>query len=150
MKENYTIKINKIQDTIYNWPHYSLNIIERIIITKTYILSLIHYNMITHDMSNIYAKRINKMINHFIWNGIDKFKGKTINQEHTNGGLNMTDLQEKQRSLHIQILQNMQNKENQPWDSSFYILVRIIHEIHQTLICFKQIRSYFKHPIKFI
>ena len=60
------------------------------------------------------------MIYHFIWNGIDKLKRKTINQEHTNGGLNMTDLQEKQRSLHIQILQNIQNKENQPLFNFLY------------------------------
>ena len=54
MKENYIAKIDKIQDTINNWAHYPINIIERIIITKTYILSLFHNNMVTHDMSNIY------------------------------------------------------------------------------------------------
>ena len=125
MKENYIVKIEKIQDTINNWAHYPLNIIERIIITKTYILSLFHNNMITHDISNIYIKRINKMIYHFIWNGIDKLKRKTINQEYINGGLNMTDLQEKQKSLHIQNLQNMQNKENQPWVALFIYWFRL-------------------------
>lgn len=45
-----------------------------------------------------------------------------MNQDQAKGGLdllNVTDLQTQQKSLHIQNLQNMLNKEDQPWTTLF-------------------------------
>ena len=112
---NYLNKINLIKNIIDNWTYLNYNLYEKVIIIKTYIISILHYYMIIIDIPPYYIKQINTLIFKFLWNGIDKLKRNTIYQNTTNGGLSLTDLNTKQKAIHIQKIRKIQENLEQPW-----------------------------------
>ena len=53
-KENYLPRIQKIKQTINKWNKIYFNLFEKVIILKTYILSILQYTMIFSEIPLVY------------------------------------------------------------------------------------------------
>ena len=87
-----------------------LNIIERVVVSKTFILSKLWYtvNFITLSEENI--KKIESVIHKFIWcNSMELIKRNTLILPYENGGLNSVCLRAKIETSQIQNYINILN-----------------------------------------
>ena len=78
IKENYLPKIQKIKQTINKWNKIHFNLLEKVIIPKTYIFSILQNTMIFSEIPLVYINEINTLILNFLWNGRDKIKRETL------------------------------------------------------------------------
>ena len=120
IKENFEPKIQKIKQRTHKWNKHHFNILERIIILKTYIFSLLQYTMLFIELPQNYTKMINSIIFQFLWNGTDKNKRDTMYQDIKKGGLSVPSITHKQESITIQTLRKIEGNLNQPW-AALYI-----------------------------
>ena len=56
IKENYEPKIQKIKQRTHKWNEHHFNILEKIIILKTYIFSLLQHTMLIIELPQNYTK----------------------------------------------------------------------------------------------
>ena len=89
MKENYEPKIQNIKQRKHKWNKHHFSILEKIIILKTYIFSLLQYTLLFIELPQNYTKLINSIIFQFLWNGTDKIKRDTMYQHIQKGGLSV-------------------------------------------------------------
>lgn len=116
---NFENILKKIQLKIDQWENSKINIIQKIIVIKTYIASIFHYTMTINDIPYLYKLRINSIIYKFIWNGRDKLSRETMQQNINNGGLSMLDIHSKQKTIHIQRFKSFLQDYKKPWTSLY-------------------------------
>jgi hypothetical protein len=114
---NKGVTINNIQKVLENikksvaiWDGVRLNIIERVVVSKTFILSKLWYiiNFITLSEENI--RMIESMIHKFIWsNSMELIKRNTLILPYESGGLNSVCLRAKIETSQIQNYINILN-----------------------------------------
>ena len=73
------IDINCILD---KWNSINLNLIEKVIVIKTYIMSKMQHIQQIIEIPQSYINKINTVIFKYLWGGIDKIKRKNNNQYH--------------------------------------------------------------------
>ena len=117
-KENIIKVINEIKIILDKWKYYKLNLIEKVIIIKTYALSKIQYLINIIEIPKKYIIKINQIIFKFLWdNRYEKINRKTIFQNTYNGGLALTSLEIKIQTVHITRIKKIAENFNQPWTS---------------------------------
>ena len=101
--DNVNRMIEKIQKSIGIWSGvYNLNMIERIVTVRTFILSKMWYlaNFICFSIQHV--KNIESMIHKFIWcNSAERIKRNTLILNYESGGLNNVCLKAKLETILI-------------------------------------------------
>ena len=101
--KNINIVIDKIKKALFIWDGVFLNTLERIIISKTFILSKLWYvsNFVCISEQNI--AKIEKTIYEFIWcNSFELIKRNTLILPYDSGGLNSVCIRTKINTCLIQ------------------------------------------------
>ena len=102
-KKNINIVIDKIKRALYIWNDVYLNTLEKIIISKTFVLSKLWYvsNFMCISEKNI--NKIEKLVYQFIWcNSFELIKRKTLILPYERGGLNNVCIRSKIKTCLIQ------------------------------------------------
>ena len=106
-KNNINKAIENIKKSIAIWDGVYLNTLERVIVSKTFILSKLWYvtNFVCLTEKNI--KKIDRIIHQFIWNrSFELIKRNTLNLPYESGGLNSVCIRAK---LETYLIQNFIN-----------------------------------------
>ena len=114
---NFEEKITELERTLNNWKRRKLTLISKINIVKTLGLSKLVYCALLLPMPKGLAKKINKIIFHFIWdNKPAKVKRKTVIADKRHGGLKMVDFEMMERSLKIAWVQRITENCDASWE----------------------------------
>jgi len=100
VKFNVTDKIEKVAREIKKWSHNNLTIEGKVLIVKTFGLSQVIYNMQVHEFGEKDIIILERLIFGFLWSssssenlrGIDRIKRSIMKNDHSKGGLNVTDI----------------------------------------------------------
>ena len=107
-KNNINKAIENIKKSVLIWDGVVLNTIERVVVSKTFILSKLWYiiNFITLTQEKI--KIIESLIHKFIWcNSFELIKRDTLILPYEKGGLNSVCLRAKIETSYIQNFKNI-------------------------------------------
>ncbi len=89
---NWLRRIDKIKKAIVFWNKRKVSIFGRVNIIKTYLLSKIVYPATVLPIPDEIVKEAKTVLFEYLWHGKqDRIKRSTVINDHTNGGLNMTD-----------------------------------------------------------
>ena len=103
MRENVDKVINKIEKSVNIWDGVYLNTLERVIVSKTFILSKLWYVMNFICMNESEIKRVDLLIHKFIWNNsFEMIKRNTLCLPYESGGLNTVCLRAKLKTIQVQ------------------------------------------------
>lgn len=125
MDDNYTSKIENLEKLCKLWSKRNLSIIGKIIVIKTFGISLFTHviNSIGIDTETI--STINKILYKFIWNNsntdkktIEKVKRTTLCNKKHEGGLNMIDLSDFQAGFYLKWAEQLINTEQYEWKTA--------------------------------
>ena len=100
----YDSVINKLNNVANDWQNRQLTLMGKVIIVNTLLCSLFIYRMsVLPMMSNVQLKRMEQIINNFLWNGKHaKIPHKVLCSKKSDGGLGLTDLNVRQAAMKIQ------------------------------------------------
>ena len=103
VNQNFDDVIAKMRSVASNWYNRGLTLIGKIVVINTLLTSLFVYKMtVMCDLSETQLKQANGIIHDFIWKGKKaKISARTLTKPYEDGGLKLTDLLAKQKSLHI-------------------------------------------------
>ena len=93
-KENYNVKIQRLENIIKQWKRRSLTPIGKITIIKTFMISAFNhlFIMLPNPSQNI-IEHINKIMFNFLWNNkTSEIKESTVLKKYCEGGLKMVNL----------------------------------------------------------
>jgi hypothetical protein len=100
-------KISKLKQKIRAWSHRNLTMEGKSLIVKTFGLSQLIYNMQSYKFEKEEVSKIEKIIFKFLWskshtqNGVDRIKRSIMKNDHTNGGMSISDIECLNRSLKL-------------------------------------------------
>jgi len=111
LNEEYSLnvrdKITKLENKIKIWSHRHLTMEGKTLIVKTFGLSQLIYNMQSYGFEKSELMNTERIIFKFIWatkdnpNGIDRIKRSVMKNEHSKGGMRVTDVECLDRSLKL-------------------------------------------------
>ncbi len=100
VKLNVTDKIEKVAREIKKWSHNNLTMEGKVLIVKNFGLSQVIYNMQVHEFGEKDIVILERLIFGFLWSsslsenlcGIDRIKRSIMKNDHSKGGLNITNI----------------------------------------------------------
>ena len=114
--QNFHNAFTKMDKIIKNWKFLKLNTLEKILMLKTYVISILQFPLRAFLIPRGYDKKINGILYPFIWNSKrEKIARDIINQTYENGGLAMIDITRRSIANILQNVANIEQKLNQPW-----------------------------------
>ena len=120
--ENFTNRINQLERICALWSKRKLTMIGKIVVLKTFGISLFTHLMQSIGISKSYLDKINQIIFRFIWKknfsntkASERIKRKTICSPKKNGGLNMIDIITFQQSFYLEWAVRYINNEDHAW-----------------------------------
>ena len=119
--QNFRQALGKMERIIKNWKFLKLNVYDKTLMLKTYVISILQYCMRAFPLPKLYERKINSILYPFIWNSKrEKLARNIINLPYDRGGLNMTDINLRSVANIIQIISKVEQKSEQPW-AALYI-----------------------------
>ena len=101
-KQNTTKVINRLKQDIFLWSSAKMNVIDRIVALKAFILSKVWYVASFTAFTDGQLKEIDRYLHQFVWDSrMETVKRKTIIREVKDGGLGMVCLKSKVRSISL-------------------------------------------------
>ena len=125
LEENYQSKIKKLEQICKNWSKRNLSIIGKIIILKTFGISIFTHVMNSIGIDAIRMTQIDKIMFSFIWKKsmsntrtIEKVKREILYNNKKEGGLKMINLKSFQEGFYLKWAEQLLNDENKEWKSA--------------------------------
>ena len=119
---NWLPRIEKINNTIAAWSKRNLSIVGKICIVKSLLLSQLTYVLQSLCAPESFLKKINTIFFRFIWKkkysntkAFEKVKRKIICNTTENGGLNMIDAIDVQKSFLLSWAAKLQAQTDKKW-----------------------------------
>ena len=113
--QNFQNAYIKMKQIIQNWKFLKLDILERILMLKTHVISILQYSMRAFDLPKGFDKKIYALLYPYIWNSKrEKLARRIINQSYDNGGLMMTDIILRNHANTLINIANIELKSKQP------------------------------------
>ena len=107
-KTNLKSVKEKLDSSLQIWKGTSLNILERIIVCKTFLLNKLWYVANFMKMDEKYVSEIEKMIYTFIWNGaIEMISRRTLILPYERGGLAMMSVRARLETIQYSQFRNI-------------------------------------------
>ena len=66
--QNYKIKLQKMETTINKWKYFKINLCERILFLKMYVISLVQYQIKAFAIPGRYLRQMNMLMFKYVWN----------------------------------------------------------------------------------
>ena len=110
---NYEPILNKTKSILSSWSNRFLSLIGKTNVINTLIASLFIYRfMVLPNMSEVYLKKFESEMNKFLWNNKRaKITMKTLQLDKKDGGLRLTNLRIRERSIKISWVKILENDE---------------------------------------
>ena len=131
--ENFTNRINQLERICALWSKRKLTMIGKIVILKTFGISLFIHIMQSIGINKTYLDKINQILFRFIWKKnfnntktSERVKRKTICAPKKNGGLDMIDIHAFQSSFYLDWVERYINDEDHAWKYIADILLKNI------------------------
>ena len=119
---------NKIKQALYLWNVSHLNMLERVIVCKTFILSKLWFLACFIKLDNKFAREINSLIYNFIWNNNKEcIKRDTLIIPYERGGMNMFNLYAKLKTISFQQFRYIYYN----FERDLYCMIYIIKSVYQ-------------------
>ena len=125
LDENFSSKIDRLEQLCKNWSKRNLSIVGKIIIIKTFGISLFTHIINSIGINDERIVKINQIIFRFIWGKsmaktktTEKVKRSVICKSKQEGGLNMVDLKHFQEGFYLKWAEQLLNNEYHPWKST--------------------------------
>ena len=113
---NFTNTVKKIETLLRVWCQRSLTLEGKITIFKTLAISKIVYIAYLSSVPNYVIKELNKIKNHFLWNGKRaKIKYETLCNTYETGGLQSVDIEFKIKSLQLSWIHRLFDHKEHQW-----------------------------------
>ena len=114
--KNYMSRLQKMETTIKKWKFFRINLHQKILFLKTYIIGLIQYHIKAFELPNRYLRKMNILMFKYIWgSNYEKISRKALTRSIENGGMAMIDLKSRRIADIINQITNINNNLNQPW-----------------------------------
>ena len=99
--KNYNNMVEKVRTILNKWNNRNLSLIGKIQVVNTLIASLfVHKMMVLPNIPKRIIKNLENIIREFIWNGKKaKIAFKTLQNRKEDGGLNLVNLENKEKAL---------------------------------------------------
>ena len=99
-----------------NWKFIRFNLIDKTISIKTYMTSLLQFQLQIFLIPKKYLKQVNKIIFSYLWcYRREKIARKLLIRNIDKGGLAFPDIETRNTTNFIKHIQNMQENLIQPW-----------------------------------
>ena len=110
--KNWDLKINDLEISLLRWKKRNLTYMGKSTVLNTLIIPKLVYNMTVLHVPEEIIKRIEKLIYNFLWGKTHRIKKNTVIGPYLKGGLNVTDIESKIKSLKVSWLPRLmiQNK----------------------------------------
>jgi hypothetical protein len=96
--ENWTRKINNINEAIHGWNRRNISLIGRVTVVKTLLLSQITHLLMVLEPPDHIVKTLNSALFKFVWGstgrGGEKVKRKVMVQDYVKGGVKMVTVEQ--------------------------------------------------------
>ena len=124
IEDNWKDKFDKMNKLIKNWSKRDLSIQGKVIVIKTFLISQFVYVMQSIGLPERVLQKINTILYKFLWQkkysnrrAFEKVKRKVMENNLESGGLNMINMIEFQKHLHLQWIGKLANarKEENWW-----------------------------------
>ena len=123
IEQNLNKLVLEIGQIINKWNTINLNIIEKVIVIKTYIISKIQYIQQVIEIPNYYIDKFNSLIFRYLWSGRDKINRKTITNNIEKGGLGLTDIKTSILTTKVTRIKKNDRKQGSTMGVFIYLLV---------------------------
>ena len=132
---NYRIKLEKMEAKVDKWNFLKLNIYERILFLKTYVTSIVQYQIKVFTIPGRYLRKMNMLMYKYIWNSRwEKIARKILIRPCERGGLGMLDLQTIRKADIITQIINIPMNLDKPWACLYvYWFGLVMKKIHPSL-----------------
>ena len=149
-------KINKIKSCMEVWKSRDLTFTGKVLIIKSFVLSVIGYEIEMRGIPDIYEKQINNIIWSFIWDGKTNQIARTVCcLPKEKGGIGMINLRDFIKSKQVKSMYSIVNSKTQKWNAIGKYWLTSLDEKYDTdfficscsdTTCFKQIQmsKYYK------
>ena len=108
IKLNFESKFKSINNTISYWKKRKLTPFGRITVVKCLLLPLLTHLFISLPSSkNEFMKQLNNTLYEFVWNGTVKIKQNVFTKNYMEGGLNMNDVNNYDKSMKIKWIRKL-------------------------------------------
>ena len=108
IKLNFESKFKSINNTINYWKKRKLTPIRRITVVKSLLLPLLTHLFISlPSPTNEFMKQLNNTLYEFVWDGNAKIKQTVFTKNYMEGGLNMIDVNNYNKSMKIKWLRKL-------------------------------------------
>ena len=125
IKDNYESKIEHLESLCKIWSRRNLSIIVKIVLIKTFGISLFTHVINSIGIDEERIKKINQILFKFIWNKsstnkktIEKVKRSILCSNKKEGGLGMTDLKLFQTGFYLKWAELLLDSNNQEWKTT--------------------------------
>ena len=122
ISDNFTKRIDQLERICSLWSKRKLSMIGKIVILKTFGISLFTHIMQSIGITKMYLDKINQIFFRFIWKKnfsntktSERVKRKTICSPKKHGGLNMIDIHTFQYSFYLDWAERYINNEDHAW-----------------------------------
>ena len=111
--DNFSDIVNKMRCTLDTWYHRQFTLMGKVLIVNTLCESLFVYRLsVTLDINTVLIKRIDQLINNFIWKGRRaRIAKETLESSKKCGGLRLFSVTKKQAALKINWIRKIENNE---------------------------------------
>ena len=135
--ENFTKRINQLEKICSLWSKRKLTMIGKIVVLKTFGISLFTHIMQSIGINKMYLDKINQIFFRFIWKKnfsntktSERIKRKTICSPKKCGGLNMIDIHTFQHSFYLDWAKRYINNEDHTWKYIVDIFLKNLGGVH--------------------
>jgi len=123
---NYNKVMTSIKTLIHHWSRRNLTVLGRVTVAKSLLLSKITFLVLTiPDPSQDFIKELNRIINAFIWKGVDKVTRNQMMQDYDKGGVRMVDIQSYIQALKSTWIRRLILKNGAEWVFLFCKITKI-------------------------
>ena len=104
---NYTELMEKAESTLLQWHNRNISLHGKVLVINTLVMSLFIYRMmVLPRMPKNMCKKMNELFNRYLWGGKrPKIKLDVLQQSKQQGGLNLTNLEDRDSAIKITWLQ---------------------------------------------
>lgn len=108
--KNYSKLIRSIQFRLLTNAQRNLNILERVWILNTFVLSKLWYIAQVFPPKNCHLAKIKSMVGNFLWSGsVFRVARDQLYLDHSRGGLRLVDPESKCKALFVKNILNLRN-----------------------------------------
>ena len=141
-RQNYNETITKLKNIANNWSYRKLSLYGKVLLINSLMGSLFVYKMmVMANLNNDQVKKINSILNDFLWNNSrPKIALRTLQNDKRQGGLRLVNFPAKQQSLKLKWIHTLSRTHT--FDYAYSFLIPLLgKDIWKVNLSFKDVKN---------